>query len=54
MVENRLKVLTAKTSILPRAESIWVVAAAGEGARGQSLHRSFTLGSLSMASYAFA
>ncbi|MGQ0585504.1 MAG: DODA-type extradiol aromatic ring-opening family dioxygenase [Reyranella sp.] len=28
--------------------------AAGEGARGRALHRSFTLGSLSMASYAFA
>jgi 4,5-DOPA dioxygenase extradiol len=27
--------------------------AAGEGARGRALHRSFTLGSLSMASYAF-
>ena len=27
--------------------------AAGEGARGRSLHRSFTLGNLSMASYAF-
>ena len=27
--------------------------AAGEGARGQALHRSFTLGNLSMASYAF-
>jgi len=28
--------------------------AAGEGARGKPLHRSFTLGNLSMASYAFA
>jgi 4,5-DOPA dioxygenase extradiol len=28
--------------------------AAGEGARGRALHRSFTLGNLSMASYAFA
>ena len=28
--------------------------AAGEGARGRVLHRSFTLGNLSMASYAFA
>ncbi len=28
--------------------------AAGEGARGRTLHRSFTLGNLSMASYAFA
>jgi 4,5-DOPA dioxygenase extradiol len=28
--------------------------AAGEGARGRPLHRSFTLGNLSMASYAFA
>lgn len=28
--------------------------AAGPGARGQALHRSFTLGNLSMASYAFA
>jgi 4,5-DOPA dioxygenase extradiol len=27
--------------------------AAGEGARGQALHRSFTLGNLSMAAYAF-
>jgi 4,5-DOPA dioxygenase extradiol len=27
--------------------------AAGEGARGRPLHRSFTLGNLSMASYAF-
>lgn len=29
------------------------VGAAGEGARGRALHRSFTLGNLSMASYAF-
>jgi len=28
--------------------------AAGEGARGRALHRSFTLGNLSMAAYAFA
>jgi 4,5-DOPA dioxygenase extradiol len=28
--------------------------AAGEGAHGRALHRSFTLGNLSMASYAFA
>ena len=28
--------------------------AAGEGARGRTLHRSFTLGNLSMAAYAFA
>ena len=27
--------------------------AAGVGARGQALHRSFTLGNLSMAAYAF-
>jgi len=27
--------------------------AAGEGARGRALHRSFTLGNLSMAAYAF-
>jgi 4,5-DOPA dioxygenase extradiol len=28
--------------------------AAGKGARGETLHRSFTLGNLSMAAYAFA